>query len=237
MPDSTPPPPPAPKSPRSVPHAALDTSILDDLKLAEKIAKAAQRPTLAPALAEEGIPATEATGLLTETTALKALSGEIISLRKAAMSFTAKEETARKAHLAALRQLQNLAKRTFPKDKNARAIYGIGESNFGDNRTTLEARTRAILARAPGDSLPGNPAPKIAAATATLTTWKEADDKQTTAQGAYSTSLDNLRTRTADLNSRRRNIQLAGDNIAPAGSKGSAPIRRALSLPLDKALA
>ena len=41
----------------------------------------------------------------------------------------------------------------------------------------------------------------------------------------------------ATLNARRRNLQLAGENIAPVGAKGSAPLRRALSLPLDRSLA
>lgn len=225
------------KGPRNVAHGDLDKAILEDIQLAAKVGKAAHQVAIAPKLADEGITAEEADGVVAEADALKKISGEVVGLKKSAVTATAREVVAHKAHLAALRQIQNLAKRKFPSDKTARANYGIGVPNFGDNRETLEALSTDILTRAATEGFPGNIQAKIAAATTTLGKWKTADEAQATASSAYSSKLEELKNRTADLNARRRNIQLAGENIAPVGSKGSATIRRALGLPADRALA
>ena len=236
MPDPTPTPTPPPAKAKQT-RGDLDQKILADLKLAEDVAAAAKDADHAAKLADEGLPAPAAAGLLALAAAARDLAGKVVTAKQARLSVTQAEEAARDALLVLLRDFQQRAKRLFASGDPKRAAYGINKENFGRDREGLEQDAENIIKLATADALPGLKPEKLTAAAAALAAWKKADQDQHKAGENQGKLLGQLDAKMTDVNARRRDIQLAADTAWPPTDAASAPLRRAFKLPVNQPIA
>ncbi|MBI5386571.1 MAG: hypothetical protein HZA90_18020 [Verrucomicrobia bacterium] len=215
----------------------IDQTILADIKLAEDVAAAAQDIDHKDKLAEEDLPPTAASELLTLAQAARERVGQVVTAKKAKLSSTQNEEKALNSLMAALRDLQQRAKRKFPKGDPKLAAYGIGKTNFGRDRESLEQDAENAIKLATADALPGVKPEKLTAAGAALAAWKQADKDQHKAKEAQGKLLDLLNAKVAELNTKRREIQLAADTAWPHTDKANVPVRRAFKLSATQPIA
>ena len=228
MADSTPT--PAPKKPHH-PAGPLKQRSLDDIKRAEDVAEGALNAVWVAALADEGIAATAPGDLTQLCAAAQTLGGQLVTATQIKESATQTELGAFKPLMAALRGIQDRAKRKFAGDAANQKAYFIGLETFGDNRTTLEQDAQTIIDRATADNLPGMTPAKLADAATELGVWKTADTAQTAAVNVHATLLNQFETQVATINGARRDIQIAGNTAKPYTNPANAAARRLLKLP------
>ena len=230
-------PPPADAAKAKATRGDVNQSILADIKLAEDVAAAAQDAGHAAKLAEEDLPATAATDLLALAKAARDLVGRVVTAKNDKLAATQAEAEALDTLMTALRDLQQRAKRKFDKGDPKLAAYCIGKTNFGRDRETLEQDAENIIKLATADALPGLKPDKLAAAGRRLTAWKKADKAQGKAGEDQGKALGELETKVADVNAKRRDIQLAADTAWPHTDKANTPVRRAFKLPANQPIA
>ena len=201
------------------------------------MAAAAKDADHAAKLADEGLPATAAAGLLTLAGAARELAGKVVTAKQAKLSATQAEQDALDALLVLLRDFQQRAKRLFPTGDPKRAAYGINKDNFGRDREGLEQDADTIIKLATADALPGLKPEKLAAATAALAACKQADQDQQKAEENQGKLLGQLDAKMAEVNAQRRDIQLTADTAWPHTGDTSAPLRRACKLPVNQPIA
>ena len=235
-PTPTPAPPPDPKPKRAAP-GDVPQQTLADTKLAEDVAAAAHDADHKDKLAEEQLPATAATDLETLAGAARGLAGETVTAKKAKLTATQAEQKAHKPLMDALRDIQQRAKGKFPTGDPKRAAYCINKPNFGDDRKVFEQDAENIINLGAADALRALTSEKIAAARAALEIWKKADQAQHKAEEDQGKLLGQLDAKVADMNAKRREIQLTADTAWPHTDSANAPYRRAFKLPVNQPIA
>ncbi len=174
---------------------------------------------------------------MTQAGAARELAGKVVTAKQAKLRATQAEQDALDALLVLLRDFQQRAKRLLPTGDPKRAAYGINKGNFGRDREGLEQDADTIIKLASADALPGLKPEKLAAATAALAAWKKADQDQHKAGENQGKLLGQLDAKMADVNARRRDIQLAADTAWPPTDDTSAPLRHAFKLPVNQPIA
>ncbi|TAL02400.1 MAG: hypothetical protein EPO07_07410 [Verrucomicrobia bacterium] len=235
-PTPTPAPQPDPKTPTS--RGDINKADLEQLKADRTIAQAAQNPNHVPKLNEKEIVQADVTQLLADITdAENVKAPAVLTATSAKETTTAHEETARKALMPALREIQDAVKRKYEvADPSKLAAYFIAKKKFGDDRPGLEADSQSMLDQAATDALPGINAARITAITGLRSAWMKADDEQNAAiialektRAAFKTALDSIR-------QRARGIQLAANSGWSHTDPANAAIRRAFNLPANRPL-
>ena len=237
MPDPTPTPPVPPVKPKRAATGDVPQQILADIKLAEDVAAAAHDADHQDKLEEEQLPDNAATDLETLAGAARELAGQIVTAKKAKLTATKDEQKAHKPLMDALRDIQQRAKGKFPTGDPKRAAYCINKPNFGDDRKALEQDAENIINLGTADALRALTPGKITAARAALETWKKADQAQHKAEEEQAKLMGQLDAKVADMNAKRREIQLAADTAWPHTDSANAPYRRAFKLPVNQPIA
>ena len=104
------------------------------------------------------------------------------------------------------------------------------------NRAMIERVTRAVLATIGEDTLPGQKPAGTAALAAALDTYVQAQTGQASDQTGATNDRAALEVKVKEVADLRREIQYAADLLWPADQKTHAGIRKALGLPVGKAL-
>lgn len=236
-PTPTPTPPAPPAKPKRQPPGDIDKKTLADIKLGEDVAEAAQDPAHAADLAtKEEIDAATVGKLVTFAKDARKLAGQVVTAKKAFNSATKVEADAMKPLMAALRDIQQRAKGKFS-DKPKRDAYCINKPNFGRDREGLEQDAKNLIDTGEADALRVLTPEKITAARAALSAWKDADKDQRKAAEEQGDLLNDLRAKVDEVNTTRREIQLAADTCWPHTDSANAPTRRAFKIPANKPIA
>ncbi|MBB6053571.1 hypothetical protein [Armatimonas rosea] len=206
-----------------------------ELARAEQVLAAAQRTPYKTALAGQGISAAFVATLAQDTVACRGDISAAVDHTAAKKQATQVEAAAKTALLRRVRGLQAAARQKLAvTNPAALAVYGIGEKLERLPRASLISRVEAILARLPGDILPGVDDGDMDALQEALASWTAAHQEQSVQQSG---STNRRGTRDAHLKSiteRRRQIQFAADALYPYDDPEHQGTRGEFDLPLDR---
>ena len=236
MPDPTPTPAPqpAPKHSREV----INQADLGTLKDSRGVALAAQDTNHVAKLTEKAVAVADVATLLADIDDAETKKAPaVLTANSAKETATAHEETAKKALMVGLRDIQGAVKRKFEtSDPSKLTAYFIGKKNFGDDRQGLETDGQSMLDQAAGDALPGINAATITATTALLKAWITADDDQRKAGGAFGAARTAFKSALDSIKQRTRNLQLAANSAWSHTDPANGATRRAFGLSPDRPL-
>ena len=161
MPDTPPTPPTPPAKPKRT-RSVINQAWAAELTLAGELATVASQAEYSEPMADEEIDADWLTALRAKITAAQAVLNAATGGTADKTTATRDEEGLKKALLAALRQVQQRAKRKYKPENPQRQKYFINAS-IEDNRATLEEAVDNVLRTLATDTLPGlKPAHKTA---------------------------------------------------------------------------
>lgn len=242
MPETTPPPDPAPAPDSGVPpkkrtRGAVNKAHIQTVDKAEQIALAAQKTAYATALLTRAITAEFVTTLLND---IKTARNEIAN---AVQSTTTKEGATLSGGVAqanlvhALQEVQAAARQKyFTADPTKLGDYFIGE-NLDENIPLLRQYTQGIIEKLATDTLPGITEAKVTALGTLLGAMNTALENQESAQSGATSTRGTVEDQLKSITARRMTIQFAADAHWPWHDKHNAAVRKEFQLPKETVFA
>jgi hypothetical protein len=236
---------PAPVSnePGSTP-SLLNAAQLASLTKTEEISRTALKPDYLLALVtledgeepgEDDVSEAAITAVLTLCESARGKGSAAVSATGRKQQSTANEETAEKALVALIREIQARARQKhFSKSPDTLAQYGIG-LKISNSRALLEGWGQTIYDKTATDKLPKVTETKRAALKAALETYKSTQTGQTGAIGEASGTRIDRNALIEQATERRMWLQFAADAEWPHTNPANTPIRREFQLPATRA--
>jgi hypothetical protein len=236
---------PAPVSnePGSTP-SLLNAAQLASLTKTEEISRTALKPDYLLALVtleegeepgEDDVSEAAITAVLTLCESARGKGSAAVSATGRKQQSTADEETAEKALVALIREIQARARQKhFSKSPDTLAQYGIG-LKISNSRALLEGWGQTIYDKTATDKLPKVTETKRAALKAALETYKNTQTGQTGAIGEASGTRIDRNALVEQATERRMWLQFAADAEWPHTNPANTPIRREFQLPATRA--
>jgi hypothetical protein len=216
----------------------IDQSLLDELVKTGQILAVANKPAYLAKLTSEdgGLDAEFFTELATDVKTANETVGQATQNTTGKLGATSAETAAKKKLLAAIRSVQKRAKQKYErKNKTVLKDYYVGDK-IESSRQLLETAARGISDKLKTDTLPGITAAKKTALQSATVAYVDCQTDQSTAQSEATTIRQELKAAVDDIARRRRELQLAADDLWPHTTKTNAGIRAEFKLPPDKAL-
>jgi hypothetical protein len=236
---------PAPVSnePGSTP-SLLNAAQLASLTKTEEISRTALKPDYLLALVtledgeepgEDDVSEAAITAVLTLCESARGKGSAAVSATGRKQQSTANEETAEKALVALIREIQARARQKhFSKSPDTLAQYGIG-LKIANSRALLEGWGQTIYDKTATDKLPKVTETKRAALKAALETYKNTQTGQSGAIGEASGTRIDRNALVEQATERRLWLQFAADAEWPHTNPANTPIRREFQLPATRA--